>query len=169
MSLLLVKLRKIKVISSIRSTLVTYNMEIPLIFNYFAFKISLLITSDVQTAAVAIIHSHLVHQKSIKVWIENYRSLLDCWMLWEQRFLNSIMIKGAFFLYIFLKLFCNYLRAHYDISRTKTINLDEERITFRCSFCGENILSKKKPTTSQEIGANVVLILKSIILNFYSL
>ena len=46
-------------------------------------------TGDVQTAAVAIIHSKCEktsQSKHVTAWIEHYRDLLDSWMLWEQRF-----------------------------------------------------------------------------------
>jgi len=47
-------------------------------------------TSDVQTAAVAIIHAPLKNLSSKYVnangWVESYRELLDSWMLWEQRY-----------------------------------------------------------------------------------
>jgi hypothetical protein len=45
-------------------------------------------TGDVQTPAVAVIHSTVAkiqNSKLVNGWIESYRELLDSWMLWTQR------------------------------------------------------------------------------------
>jgi hypothetical protein len=87
-------------------------------------------TSDVQTAAVAIMHSSIVKTSTAKfmnAWIESYRDLLDCWMLWEQR-------------------------ALYDISRARPV---EPKIFLKCGYCGENISSKRKQR-NLDTGANIV-------------
>lgn len=85
------------------------------LFQYYIHR-----TSDVQTPAVAIIHSTFAKTLSSKLvngWIESYRDLLDCWMLWEQR-------------------------ALYDIHRAKPA--PEPKINVRCLLCGENFSSKEK-------------------------
>lgn len=99
------------------------------------------ITSDVQTAAVAIIHSNClktISNKYVNAWIESYRELLDKWMLWEQR-------------------------AKYDISRHELQKKSEHRnsepkIHIRCGYCAENISTKRKLRNPHEstVGANIV-------------
>jgi hypothetical protein len=102
-------------------------------------------TSDVQTPAVSIIHStfNTSNSKYINGWIESYRDLLDCWMLWEER-------------------------ALYDINRYKTIEskpvetkpLDlRPKIFVRCNYCGENISSKRNKRNTETVGANMVFFL----------
>ena len=93
-------------------------------------------TSDIQTAAVTIIHStctKTISNKYVNAWIESYRDLLDRWMLWEQR-------------------------AKYDICRMelqKKIDIKEKsKVNIRCAYCSENISTKKRPRT-YEAGAGV--------------
>jgi hypothetical protein len=94
-------------------------------------------TSDVQTAAVAIIHStciKTISNKYVNAWVESYRDLLDRWMLWEQR-------------------------AKYDICRLemqkKEVKL-EPRVNIRCGYCAENISTKRKFKNAHENSSNIV-------------
>ena len=85
-------------------------------------------TSDVQTPAVAVIHSTCqttLGNKLVNGWIESYRNLLDTWMLWEQR-------------------------AQFDIQIGKPF---EPRVFIRCVSCGQN-LSTKKRTRIQSLENN---------------
>lgn len=103
-------------------------------------------TGDVQTAAVAIIHStctKTISNKYVNAWIESYRDILDKWMLWEQR-------------------------AKYDICRMELQKRDtrvqESKINIRCGYCAENISTKRKPRNAHDqtnTGANIVILIKS--------
>ena len=94
-------------------------------------------TSDIQTPAVAIIHSKFdlsIPSKYVSDWIMSYRELLDSWMLWDQR-------------------------AQYDINRTALGSTKhvEPKVHIRCKFCPENISSSSKSGKHPEsVGANIV-------------
>lgn len=97
------------------------------LFQYYIHR-----TSDVQTPAVAIIHSTFTKtmaSKYVNGWIESYRDLLDCWMMWEQR-------------------------AQFDIHRSKA---PEPKINVRCGYCGENLSSKRKTKIALNEGANIAM------------
>lgn len=100
------------------------------------------ITSDVQTAAVTIIHSNCmktVSNKYVNAWIESYRELLDKWMLWEQR--------------------AKYDIRRHDLQKRIEHRTNEPKIHIRCGFCAENISTKRKLRSAHEntTGANIVI------------
>jgi hypothetical protein len=84
-------------------------------------------TNDVQTPAVAIIHSNIDNRQT-KTWSECYRELLDKWQLWDQRCL-------------------------YDIFRNRT-NTVPPKVFVKCNFCGENISTAKNKKTRQAAPVN---------------
>ena len=95
-------------------------------------------TSDIQTAAVAIIHSTCVKtisNKYVNAWIESYRDLLDRWMLWETR----------------AKYDCNRLEL-----QKKGETKSEPKVNIRCGYCAENISTKRKHRNAHENSSNIV-------------
>lgn len=93
-------------------------------------------TSDIQTPAVAIINSNsekILENKYVKGWIESYRSLLDTWMLWDQRahFDNK---KG---------------KIHRSVQQMNLFSYINPKVFVRCLSCGNNLSTRRRIRVEQ--------------------
>lgn len=97
-------------------------------------------TCDVQTISLILLWSlpsSICKEDISKIWIENYKQLLDCWRLWNIRFvLCNILLS------IDHHLFLICFRAQFDIkwhSRLNNLDGPKPRIYLSCNYCRNSI------------------------------
>lgn len=95
-------------------------------------------TCDVQTISLILLWSlpsSVCKEDIAKVWIDNYKSLLDCWRLWHVRFVSHNI------LFVITHLSC-FFRAQFDIKWHSGLNHMEDpkpRIYLSCNYCRSSI------------------------------
>lgn len=125
-------------------------------------------TGDVQTPAVAIIHSTVAKTLTSKItnaWIERYRDLLDRWMLWTQRYTNAL---DDSILYRSLDIRC--LRSSFRfILDASTILRETNMLSQKSSYAVDIVAITCRPRRELEITQNYLEQILYVVYRIYNI